>query len=246
MIQQLDAETKSSISEDNGNWSEVPSRNKHHRHRNRKQIKNNNNNEQPEQPPPPEYSYISPTSDFHERHNNKNNKNVQPYILLLVGIPGSGKTSLSKSLMKARPYKYTQINQDKLGNRQNCIDKTRELLHQNKNNNNNEVINKIPIIDRCNVDKKQRKYFIDIANDFNIPIDCVVFMYPVDVCVKRCLSRIGHETIGKNDDAEKIVNNMAKLFIPPWIDKKKEGFRNIKVVNNVDMVNDIILEYINE
>merc|ERR1712151_1348707 len=110
-------------------------------------------------------------------------------------------------------------------------------------------LQKIPIIDRCNIDKNQRKYFIDISNsnDFdNIPIDCIVFMHPIDECVKRCRDRVVHETISKNDNVEKIINDMSKQFIPPWIHKKKEGFRNIKVVNSVDMVNDVILEYINE
>jgi len=217
--------TTTQESADDG-WSEIPT--KTNRRRKPKPLI-------PTEPPQPEYSYLPSTKEFHDRH-----ANFQPYILLLVGIPGSGKSTFSKALSTARPYKYIHTNQDKLGKRQACIDKTRQTLYKNINNDHTKLI---PIIDRCNIDTSQRDYFISIANEFQIPIDCVVFMQPIDTCVKRCRARKNHESVGK-ENAEKVVNCMAKQFVAPWV--KKEGFRSVKVLNRVDMVNDVILEYINE
>ena len=44
-----------------------------------------------------------------------------PSILLLVGLPGSGKSTFSTELCRLLPWKYVRVNQDELKTRGKCI-----------------------------------------------------------------------------------------------------------------------------
>lgn len=158
-------------------------------------------------------------------------------MLLLVGIPGSGKSTFAKILQKAKPWKYVIINQDLLKTRKKCIDAVRRTLSENK----------VPIIDRCNFNVEQRKHFVDMArNEFQVPVDCVVFSYSKDVCIRRCENRRGHQTMSQGK-ARMVVSMMMSRFSPPLQNGADgETFRTLRNVTNIQMANDIVLEYLND
>ena len=127
----------------------------------------------------------------------------QPFVLILVGLPGSGKSHFA-SRLEEKSARFVRINQDVLGDRPACEKLARSVLADGK----------IAVIDRCNFDVKQRKKWVQIANEKGVQCECIIFNHDKDECIKRCQMRIGHETV-RPDDAARVVSAMAKDFRPP-------------------------------
>lgn len=196
------------------------------------------------------------------------NKSSVRSMLILVGIPGSGKSTFASQLVEVRlccyfqcyspwcltisyilcywtqlaPWKYERVNQDAIGNRKACEALTRSILSKNK----------IPIIDRCNYNYRQRKYWVDIAKEAQVPVDCIIFSYNTEVCISRCQERQGHETINAKN-ASMVVRRMSgKLEAPIPIGEagqnvtcsNEEVFRKIERVSSFDMANDLVGRYL--
>ncbi|GMH77628.1 hypothetical protein TL16_g07475 [Triparma laevis f. inornata] len=71
--------------------------------------------------------------------------------LILIGIPGSGKSTFSSLLP---PPRFVTICQDALGNRKKCETLCRTTLTEKEG---------VPVIDRTNIDVKQRSHWYNIA-----------------------------------------------------------------------------------
>lgn len=144
-----------------------------------------------------------------------------------MGLPGSGKSTLTKEFPD-----YVRINQDSLGNRNDCINALKRNLQQGNN----------CIIDRTNINRTQRKYFIDVAKDFNAELYCIFLDIPAVECIERVKVRKDHETIKdvSHEKAVEIVNKFNKeLELPDYA----EGFKDIHHVldnDDVDFVTDCV------
>ncbi|PVU97366.1 hypothetical protein BB561_000575 [Smittium simulii] len=79
-----------------------------------------------------------------------------PQMLILVGLPGSGKTCFSTMLVKYIKS-WERVNQDDVGSRSQCEAAASKFLKEGKN----------VVIDRCNFDEDQRKIWIKIAEAAN-------------------------------------------------------------------------------
>lgn len=159
-----------------------------------------------------------------------NNHHQRQYMLLLVGIPGSGKSTFAKTLESAAPHLYTRINQDTLGSRKKCEAATRRALQEGK----------IPIIDRCNFDALQRRYFVDIAREFGVDVHVVSLELPKQECIRRAEAREFHETIAPGDEVM-VISKMLHQFQAPHA---SEGFASVQRISNVDRVNELMQEYV--
>lgn len=139
-------------------------------------------------------------------------------IIILVGLPGSGKSSFAE---KFRHYEI--VNQDKLGSRQKCLEVFRKAMKEQKN----------VIIDRCNINRLQRLIWIKEAQRFGVKeINCIYFHVNPEECIDRISNRKGHATIKETSSFEKnseIVYNFSKTFEIPMIE---EGFQKILMINN--------------
>ena len=98
-----------------------------------------------------------------------------PSIMMLCGIPGSGKSKFAEMLISVNPLKFERISQDVLGTRNKCERACKAALRNGK----------IAIIDRCNFNAQQRLHFTSIAVEFNVPVDCIVFQYSREVSRKQ-------------------------------------------------------------
>ena len=157
-----------------------------------------------------------------------------PYVLVLIGLPGSGKTNFASRLANSMPSKFVRICQDEMGSRGACIDLARRTL----------VEGKVAIIDRTNVDILQRKHWFEVANegvDRPYPCDCIIFEYDKDVCIRRCKERQGHSL--SPNLAALVVNRMSKRYERPY---PEENFRHIEYVTSFDMADKLVDKYLGQ
>lgn len=137
-------------------------------------------------------------------------------MIILVGVPGSGKSTLCQEKF---PH-YKRISQDELGSREACL----------KECENSLSVGMDVIIDRTNINKKQRKYWIDLGLYYGYEINCIVLDINEEEAVARIHNRKHHPTISITmplDKKKAIVYNFMREYEAPQL---LEGFNNILFV----------------
>lgn len=153
-------------------------------------------------------------------------------VVILVGIPGSGKSTFSRKLVEQAPN-YVRVNQDTIkggrrGSREQCIAAAREALSHSQN----------VIIDRCNVEASQRRDFTQIAKELGCRCYCVVLNLPSEVCKKRAAERIEHEGGVQGKGSYPIVARMNSVFAQNGLpDANGEGFDSLMICEDERDVN---------
>ena len=213
--------------DDNMGWETVPNNKK----RERQLFKNSKNHNVEEILP--WVSYIPPTDQ---------NTNYEPFMVLLCGIPGSGKSTFGQALEMAMPYKFVRVNQDELKTRSKCHDMVRQVLSNNK---------QCPVVDRCNFDQQQRASFVAIATEMGVPVDCIVLdttattnLVTVEECIYRCQQRRNHPGLSPQE-AKGIVLLMTQQMNPPLSKNNSEGIRTVTHVTDMKKFHDTVVTYWN-
>jgi predicted kinase len=148
----------------------------------------------------------------------------RPRIVLLVGLPGSGKSTWVQS--KVKLGKSGVLSSDAL----------RELLADDPNNQNIharifrvmrdllkhrlQLERPVTYIDATNLTPKERRPYIKLANSFDCAIEAVLFDVPAEECIRR---NRGRGRIVPGD----VIRKMAQKLVPP---DAKEGFSRVSVV----------------
>lgn len=161
----------------------------------------------------------------------KSGKVSLPKILLLVGLPGSGKSyfsnHLSSSINTDQNKKIVVISQDDLGSKSKCEDELMKALKSGKK----------VIIDKCNPTVKDRQYWVDYSMIDKKEIVVVFFNSSVEECIERVKNRVDHPTI-KFGRGESIVKSFSNLLELPT---EKEGFKKIIKVRSFSECNDMLI-----
>jgi len=161
-------------------------------------------------PLPPEITYIPPPNGL----GLSNSPVIKQCLLLLCGLPCSGKTTFARALVAGKPWKFERVSSAQL-----CCDKSSRSDNniafsncnrngyyphscdaQTKNKHNADSCveecqrvlkdGKCPILDMCNTNPEERKPFLDLARkNGDIAVDCIVFSCGVEVCIRRCEGR---------------------------------------------------------
>lgn len=158
-------------------------------------------------------------------------KSNKSSMVLLCGLPGSGKSTLS-SVLKNKGYKI--INQDEMGSRKKCKNATIDFLNKSEN----------VVIDRCNFDIRQRKSWLDLAKEYGVDsVYCVWLDLSKEECQKRAGSRKNHPTIKTEKTAHRVVDEMSEKFVEPTLE---EGFKKIYKINRDELDINNLLTYIED
>jgi atypical dual specificity phosphatase len=138
-------------------------------------------------------------------------------LIFMVGLPASGKTTFSNTILIHFDTTVIHLNQDEIG-RSGCYDTLCKFAKKQ---------DKTIILDRCNLTSAERADWISTYNSLsNRPILCVHFNTPADVCKKRLVGRKNHDM--KNPY---VIDDLAtKLQLP----QQNEGFRRVVEINEED------------
>lgn len=145
-----------------------------------------------------------------------------PSLILLVGIPGSGKTTYAEKYIKDNPN-TVHLSSDKI----------REELWGNEatQGDNNEVFSLMQsraiealnngqnvVYDATNITRKDRSYIIALCPKF-VKIECHIIWASIETCIERDAAR--ERTVGKE-----VIDRMLKRFQAPYYD---EGIDEITI-----------------
>jgi predicted kinase len=148
----------------------------------------------------------------------KGDVKTSPRIVVLVGLPGSGKSTFSALVSdRCTPENdWVVVNQDTLGGRNACLKLARTALTSGKR----------VIIDRTNLDSTQRAHWLALSTEFSTPLSpiypwLIEFSVPEQELLRRCKARIGHPTVNKSN-AAKVLGFGRKDYRAP--NMTAEGF----------------------
>ncbi|KAH8556741.1 AAA domain-containing protein [Umbelopsis sp. PMI_123] len=139
-------------------------------------------------------------------------------MLVLVGLPGSGKSTFATKLVATKP-EWRRVNQDDLGSRPACEHATKRHIAKGFN----------IVIDRSNFDSKQRRTWIDIAYNNNMRVDCIIFDTAVEECAERINVRQNHPTQVEGYHGIQILNRFVHNYTPPTMERPEGFYRIIKL-----------------
>lgn len=145
--------------------------------------------------------------------------------LMLVGIPGAGKSYYTSKILEEHP-EYINMSSDKIrerlyghysiqGNPQTVFDTMhKETIEHLKND-------EFVIFDATNVNRKKRIQFIQMVKPYADYVDCVVVWASIDTCLYRDSKR-------EVPVSKQVIDKFLHSWNSPWYD---EGFRRITFVN---------------
>ncbi len=177
--------------------------------------------------PDPDWSYSSPSGkdllgDISDDRSDECKKSelpnlfpttVKPEMVLLIGAPASGKSTLFRAEFEPRGYEW--INMDTLKTKAKCIKTATTLLTQGKS----------VVIDNTNANAESRSVYISIAKTLKIPARAVVINAPKDL-VKHMAEMRCNFSKGVSCHIPDVAFN---IFFSKYqrVDKDKEGLESV-------------------
>lgn len=140
---------------------------------------------------------------------------VNTGIIILCGLPGSGKSWFAHQFMQQQPQnrKVVMASGDDLGNLSRCQDVVSKGI----------AAGHLVVVDRCNLLPTDRASF----NPFRRDTICIWMATSADVCIERAELRTNHPTLPAHR-VKRTVQSFSKTFVAP--DREAEGFKCVAQV----------------
>lgn len=157
-------------------------------------------------------------------------------VMILIGLPCSGKSTFSQHLIKHCSNNIIYLNQDEMG-RGKYEDTMIEVIKAKSNNVGNNII----ILDRCNTTKEERKYVINLIKKSNrfVKIWGLWFDISIEELMSRAKNRRNHPVLSSKKVPEVIIEK-NKTFDEPDI---LEGFNRLMHLKDEDQVNQLLSQW---
>lgn len=136
-------------------------------------------------------------------------------LILLVGPPGSGKTTYCEQHLK----EYKRISQDDLGKKGHWVEYKRQLSEGNRR----------IVIDRLNHKKEQRLKYLTEAKKFGYFCKVIQIHSPYTLCLNRALTRKNHPTL----TTPQITERALKCYFNAFEEVASEEADTLEYVNNI-------------
>ncbi|KAJ3699529.1 hypothetical protein LUZ61_003234 [Rhynchospora tenuis] len=164
----------------------------------------------------------------------KEEESNRTVMVILVGPPGSGKSTFCEAVISASKRPWVRVCQDAIGNgkagtKALCLKAAADALNEGKS----------VFIDRCNLEREQRTDFLKLFGS-RTDIHAIMLDLPAKVCISRCVNRTGHEGNLQGGRAAIIVNKMLQNKEAPNLN---EGFSRITFCQNDSDVKEAIKMY---
>ena len=157
----------------------------------------------------------------------------QPLVVVLVGMPGSGKSTFCAALeselaeQRAKAHRLpagqwvgpVRVSQDDLGGRKPCVALAEAALG----------LGHSLLIDRCNFDSDQRAHWLKLRRGPSTPPPLLVainFRTPSAVCKQRVNARVAHPTLGPGRASMQVIDRFQQLLKWPT-QGGREGFHHV-------------------
>lgn len=155
----------------------------------------------------------------------------KPTLIILVGIPGSGKTTYADEYVKSH-YNTDHLSSDLIraelyGDESTQGDPAEVFSLMQKRAVDALNDGKNVVYDATNITRKDRACIINVCPKF-AKIECHIIWEPIDVCIERDSMR--NRTVGKA-----VIDKMLKRFQAPFFD---EGIHEIKIVKHTFLIDD--------
>ncbi|GFG02790.1 conserved hypothetical protein [Aspergillus lentulus] len=136
-------------------------------------------------------------------------------LVIFCGSPGAGKSTFYWNHLE--PLGYERVNQDILKTRQKCIKVAKEFLAAGSS----------VVVDNTNADPNTRAEWVRISKEFNVPIRCVHFTAPPELCKHNNAVRAANRALNPESRAPLpgiAFGDFLKRFKEPTLE---EGFSDI-------------------
>jgi len=164
------------------------------------------------------------SSNLYKSDNNPDKVKTSIKFIMLVGLPGSGKTTFCDLFMTCG-LNVNVVTQDVMG-RKLCEKSILKFIKESD----------ITILDRTNTTKKDRKEWIELTLLSPRNCLCIYLNTPKFICVNRAKNRKDHPAI-KQGGGERIINDLYDNFEEP---SKDEGFSSIVYLEDQDDVREYL------